>query len=159
MNKIKLSLLFVFALLLAGCEVDNDDENEQIIFSDSGEFAEIDDRDEYDLKITGDENTIVLKGELGEVFIVGSGNKVSIEEDSYIESVTILGDDNTLYEDGVETTLNVIDLSGIFNTVSVSEFNHLNDTGRGNQVIGAMTELSGEDEATMIEIGSESIIY
>lgn len=156
MNKLKMSLLFVLTFLMAGCEVDGDDENEEIVFSSSGEFVEIDHRDEYDLKITGDENTIVLNGDLGEVFIVGSGNKISIEEDSYIEAVTILGDDNTLYEDGIETTLNVIELSGIFNTVSVSEYNYLNDSGRGNQVIGSVDESSNDGTP---EIGSESIIY
>ncbi len=131
---IKKSLVMIVILLVTACTTD-EDELVNVVFSETGASETIDADDQYTLSIMGDGNIITVKGDLAAITITGEGNWLIIEEDSYIEKLTLTGDGNIVGQSGsVSLTVQTITVTSDSNTITVSEYITLEDTGEDNQV-------------------------
>ncbi len=132
---IKVSLIMVMILLATACTTDKDDDLVNIVFSESGASETIDSGDKYTLSIMGDGNIITVKGDLAAITITGEGNWLIIEEDNYIEKLTLTGDGNIVGQsENLSVTIQSITITSDSNTVTVSEYIELDDVGEDNQV-------------------------
>lgn len=125
----------VMILLATACTTDKDDDLVNIVFSESGASETIDSGDKYTLSIMGDGNIITVKGDLAAITITGEGNWLIIEEDNYIEKLTLTGDGNIVGQsENLSVTIQSITITSDSNTVTVSEYIELDDVGEDNQV-------------------------
>lgn len=121
MKNFKRGLVAMVMMSLLGCKVElsnleNDTDEDQVLFvarNMSAEVETIDKNDLYDFELKGEQHTLNLKGNLRQVFIIGSYNDVTISEDTYIERLVIEGDNNIL---------------------TFSQCKQLTDLGEGNQI-------------------------
>ena len=134
MKIVQLPLIIALSFLAVACTSDEDDELLEIEYSEE-EFPDgvVDPSSRYAFTLSDDGVTnIVLKGEIGEITIAGSLNWIVIEEDTYIERLTILGDTNMIEEDGLNVTIEVVKIVGDGNAIYVSECIEWSATGEGN---------------------------
>ncbi len=134
MKFVKFPLIIVFSLLALACTPDDDDELLEVIYSEEAfPNGEVDPSDKYAFTLSDDQITnITLKGDLGEITISGSNNYIVIEEDTYIEKLTILGDINIVEEDNLNITIETIKVAGDNNMIYISECVDWTATGEGN---------------------------
>ena len=143
MNSIK-QLIFTATLCttLNACVISiegtiTEDELKEITFNSSGEqYVEIDSSNKYDFIVGGSENIINLNGNLNSIVIKGDLNQINITEDDQLKDITIYGHGNDIYENGVKIYVEGISLLGNTNTLYISEFGSLFDTGWNNNVDG-----------------------
>ena len=131
----QLPLIIALSFLAIACTSDEDDELLEIEYSEE-EFADgvVDPSSKYAFSLSDDGVTnIVLKGEIGEITIAGSLNWIVIEEDTYIERLTILGDTNMIEEDGLDVTIEVVKIVGDGNAIYISDCIEWSATGEGNE--------------------------
>jgi hypothetical protein len=127
---------------LLGCKVevtnlDNDSDENQVLFVTrdmSAEDETIDKNDLYDFELKGEQNRLILKGNLRQVFIIGSSNDVTISEDSYIERLVIEGGNNILSMGENDVVIGEVVIEGDNNFLTFSQCNQLSDLGENNQV-------------------------
>ncbi len=142
MKNLKLPLIVFMSLLIMACTSDEDEELVDVVFAESAQLETIDPNDKYAFSLMGDSNIITLKGDLGEIAITGESNWVIIEEDTYIEKLTITGGSNTVEQsDDLSVTIEAIKITSDSNIITISEYLELDDAGEDNQVAST---LSGE---------------
>lgn len=123
-------LLALASLILQGCQLGEDDgltdEVETVIYStDEGEPV-ITSSGTYKMVLKADDTYTTLKDDISEITVQGNINTIVISEDTSIETITIVGDDNIIeVEAGVELT--VTDLTIIGNGNYVTVFDITND--------------------------------
>jgi hypothetical protein len=132
--KISSQLIFTAALCttLNACVVEfgvsvEDDTIEQISFNESGEmYIEVDSKYEYDFILSGSDN---------------------ITENSQLNGITIYGQGNDIFQDGIKVFVKEIILPGNNNTLYISEYGSLLDMGWNNNVDGSeVSEVSEVSE-------------
>lgn len=143
MNSIKqLILTTLLCTTLNACVISiegtiTEDELKEITFNSSGEqYVEIDSSNKYDFTVGGSENIINLNGNLNSIVIKGDLNQINITEDDQLKDITIYGQGNDIYENGVKIYVEEISLLGNTNTLYISEYGSLFDTGWNNNVDG-----------------------
>ncbi len=135
MKIFKLPVIMAFSLLAIACTGDEDEELVEVVLGESGLVETFDPDDKYEFYLTGSGNFITLKGDIAEISISGEGNQVIIEEDSYIEKLTITGSNNAVEQaDDLSVTIETITISSDSNVIIISEYIELVDAGDGNQV-------------------------
>jgi hypothetical protein len=143
--KISSQLIFTAALCttLNACVVEfgvsvEDDTIEQISFNESGEmYVEVDSKYEYDFILSGSDNIINLNGDVNALLIKGDLNQINITENSQLNGITIYGQGNDIFQDGIKVFVKEIILPGNNNTLYISEYGSLLDTGWNNNVDGS----------------------
>ena len=131
------------SLLTSACVVElgsssSDDEILDYLFEESSKEEVIDPPSEYDFTLMGGSNKITLKGNIGKILITGSYNYVIIEEDTHIEKLSITGLHNIVaQEDDLGVFVNIVELAGDNNFISINEYEALTDSGEDNQVLGS----------------------
>jgi hypothetical protein len=115
-----LSVLLV-ALLLQGCQLGTDDEDDEEIETTAlttddfdGTVSANDDGDEYKVRISANGNIVTLEDDVSEISITGDSNEVTIDSDTLIDKIYINGDSNSILVEG-DVDLTVTDLTVIGN--------------------------------------------
>ena len=141
MHNIKLIIIAtLICTTLNGCVISiegttSSDELKEIDFNQSGElYVDVDSSYEYDFTLAGSENIINLHGNIHSLIIKGDLNQINITEDDQLKNIIIYGHSNDIYEDGVKVFAKELDLPGNNNTLYISEYHTLNDTGWNNNV-------------------------
>lgn len=140
-NKLLIIATFI-CTTLNGCVISiegtsSNDELKEISFNQSGElYVDVDSSYEYNFTLSGSENIINLHGNIHSLVVKGDLNQINITEDDQLKSIILYGHSNDIYEDGVKVFAQDLELPGNNNTVYISEFHTLNDTGWNNNVDG-----------------------
>jgi pectin methylesterase-like acyl-CoA thioesterase len=143
MNSMKtLTIVAFLCTTLNACVISiegtsDSDELKEITFNKSGElYVDVDSSYEYDFILAGNENIVNLNGSINSLIIKGDLNQINITEDDQLKSITVYGDGNDIYENGVKVFAKDIELPGNNNTLYITEYHTLKDTGWNNNVDG-----------------------
>lgn len=144
LQQLKRAVVLGFCLMMSACITligsgDGSDESKNIetylIEHDSKDVI-LDPSYKYDVNIEGDNNRIVLKGDSREVLITGSYNYVIIEDDTYVDELSITGMNNIVTSDDEQALfVALITLSGNRNVISIDGYDELLDSGEDNQIL------------------------
>jgi len=135
MKKIaQLSLIIALSLMAIACTSDEDDDLLEIVYDEElYEDGVIDPSSKYRFILSDDGIlNIRLKGDVGEIKVSGIGNYITIENDEYIEKLTIQGDTNIVDEDVLNVTIDTITIAGSDNIILISECTEWTATGENN---------------------------
>lgn len=148
MRQFKLWIAAGFSMLLGGCVItldsapDDDKTVEDYLIDRDGEEIVFDAPSKYDFTILGDSNKVTLKGNISKILITGSYNYVTIEEDTYIEVLSITGMHNIVAQDSnLSLFVDRIELSGSSNVLSIDDYEQLVDTGDDNQILSMDSDI------------------
>jgi hypothetical protein len=135
-----LSVLLV-ALLLQGCQLGTDDEDEEEIdtITISTEYYDdaIDNDNTYELILSAaaDYADFTAEDDITEIKIYSDSSYILIDSDETIEEIKIFGDGNAIaVTDGVDLTVSQLTITGDNNSVTVFGVTVCSDSGDGNDV-------------------------
>jgi hypothetical protein len=100
----------------------------------SAEDETIDHHELYDFELQGDQNSLLLKGNLIRILIEGSNNEVIITQDTYIERLVINGDSNILSMENNDVVIEEIVIDGDKNYLTFNQCKQLTNLGEDNQI-------------------------
>ena len=144
MKILKVTLLIVFSLVLAACEIEltsagnNDGEHSDvalIVRKMTAETEIIDHGELYDFELEGESNKLTLKSNLKRIDINGSYNEIIIVDDDYIDRLIIKGNRNTFTIERDDVDINEIVIEGDDNYLVFSQCQSLVDVGENNQIL------------------------
>ena len=144
MKILKVTLLIVFSLVLAACEIEltsarnNDEEHSDvalIVRKMTAETEIIDHGELYDFELEGESNKLTLKSNLKRIDINGSYNEIIIVDDDYIDRLIIKGNRNTFTIERDDVDINEIVIEGDDNYLVFSQCQSLVDVGENNQIL------------------------
>ncbi len=144
MKILKVTLLIVFSLVLAACEIEltsagnNDEEHSDvalIVRKMTAETEIIDHGELYDFELEGESNKLTLKSNLKRIDINGSYNEIIIVDDDYIDRLIIKGNRNTFTIEHDDVDINEIVIEGDDNYLVFSQCQSLVDVGENNQIL------------------------
>ncbi len=144
--------VILLALLLSACKVElvvEDEEDDIVRITVDSHYRSnlVDSNQQYDLYFVDSERVLTAKGNLRKVIVTGDTNVLFIQEDKAIESLTLSGSKNQIFEEDVEIVVDRIELSGNSNILTITGCNSLLDSGEGNQII----LMSGDDCAEIVD--------
>ncbi len=135
----QLSQIVLLSVLAMGCTSDEEDELLEVVYSEE-EFPDgiVNASSKYRFILSDDHKlNIHLEGEIGEIKISGIGNYVTIEDDKYIEKLTIQGDTNIVDEGILDVTIESIIIAGNENMIIITACGEWSSTSDTNFALGA----------------------
>lgn len=142
-TSMKAILLLIISASLLACKVEltsvEDDDQEDkpvpvLVRTMSAEDEAIDHHELYDFELQGDQNSLLLKGNLRRILIEGSNNEVIITQDTYIERLVINGDSNILSMENNDVVIEEIVIDGDKNYLTFNQCKQLTNLGEDNQI-------------------------